>query len=257
MNKSIFTVIFMIIITAVFIAVLAVVNAVALPQIEKNQKIQTLKSIMYAFQILPEGIREPEIAPTATTADLPWNESRIRRIRNNQFRRVAVYVPDSLKSLLDDSYLSLKDSAEIWIRGDDSGNRIAYGFNLKGMGLWGTITAFAVVSADLNSLVGIDFIEQVETPGLGARITEKEFKIYFRNLNLGRFETDSSEQPSIVMVRNKTMTNQEKSTHELQAITGATQTCDGVLKMLNTDLKFYLELLKVYRSSTAIRPAAG
>ena len=30
----------------------------------------------------------------------------------------------------------------------------------------------------------------------------------------------------------------------LQAITGATQTCNGVLNMVNTDLRFYLAVLR-------------
>jgi Na+-transporting NADH:ubiquinone oxidoreductase subunit NqrC len=30
----------------------------------------------------------------------------------------------------------------------------------------------------------------------------------------------------------------------LQAITGATQTCNGVINMINTDLQFYLEVIR-------------
>ena len=119
----------------------------------------------------------------------------------------------------------------------------AYGFLLKGKGLWGTISAFGVVSADLDRMVGIDFTEQFETPGLGARITEQEFKYFFRELDLTGFLSES-DQPAVVMVGRKERSNVEESTNSIQAITGATQTCNGVLSMLNTDLRFYLRLLQ-------------
>jgi len=124
---------------------------------------------------------------------------------------------------------------------------LAYGFKMQGKGLWGTIIAFGTVTRNLNRMVGLDFMQQVETPGLGARITEHEFKHYFCNLNLEGFDQNIPETPQIVMVRKKERTNREESTNELQAITGATQTCNGVLQMVNRDLKFYLNLISKNR----------
>jgi len=83
----------------------------------------------------------------------------------------------------------------------------------------------------------------VETPGLGARITEIEFKYFFRNLDLSGFE-DQSPTPPIILVKNKDKTNLDESTNSFQAITGATQTVDGVLKMVNSDLQFYIEVIR-------------
>lgn len=244
MNKSFFTIMFMVTITALFIAALAVVNEVSMPQIQKNQDMQQLKSMMYAFDLLPEGIQESDLSNKTTTDNFQWDEKAILEIRQNTLRILSVPVPDSLKILLNDSYLVIGDSAKIFVHTDISGQYLAYGFPLKGMGLWGTISAFAVVSADLKTMIGIDFTEQMETPGLGARITEQEFKYFFRNLDLSRFENAQPGQLCIDMVRNKAQTNVEVQTHELQAITGATQTCDGVLKMVNIDLMFYLALLR-------------
>jgi Na+-transporting NADH:ubiquinone oxidoreductase subunit NqrC len=91
-------------------------------------------------------------------------------------------------------------------------------------------------------MVGIDFTDQVETPGLGARILEQEFKYFFRNMDLSGFT--SGDPAPIIMVRQKQSTNVQQSSNSLQAITGATQTIDGVLNMVNTDLKFYIDVLK-------------
>jgi len=114
--------------------------------------------------------------------------------------------------------------------------------------LWGTISAFAVVSPDLIHMIGIDFTEQSETPGLGARVTESEFKYFFRGLELSGFFVPTDQRP-VKMVSRKDKSNKEYPTNTFQAITGATQTCNGVVKMLNTDLKFYLTILKEYLES--------
>ncbi len=49
----------------------------------------------------------------------------------------------------------------------------------------------------------------------------------------------------IILVKKKDKTNVEDSTNSIQAITGATQTVNGVLKMVNTDLKFYIDVIRV------------
>ena len=49
-----------------------------------------------------------------------------------------------------------------------------------GPGLWGEIEAVVGFDASLNRLTGVDFTKQNETPGLGARISEEWFKLQFR-----------------------------------------------------------------------------
>jgi Na+-transporting NADH:ubiquinone oxidoreductase subunit C len=96
-------------------------------------------------------------------------------------------------------------------------------------------------------MVGIDFTKQVETPGLGARIIEEEYKFFFRNLDLSGFSEANSDQPPIVMVKKKERTNVEESTNNIQAITGATQTSQGVLNMVNSNLRVYIQLIQEYK----------
>lgn len=50
----------------------------------------------------------------------------------------------------------------------------------SGAGLWGPVRAAVGFDAAGERLTGIEFIEQVETPGLGARIEEEWFKAQFR-----------------------------------------------------------------------------
>jgi len=244
MKKGITTIIFMILVTIIFISALASINELSRERVLQNAKINEYKSILYAFDIFPENVEERELGLTATTDDIPWQQDMILKSIENQIRSVKIPITEQQKELLKNSLLTIKDSVELFVRLNKENEIVAYGFPLRGKGLWGTITAFGVISADLKKMVGIDFTEQVETPGLGARITETEFKYFFRNLDLSGFHDEDRQTPPIKMVKKKETTNRKKSTNSFQAITGATQTVDGLLKMINTDLQFYINLIK-------------
>lgn len=249
MRKGLFTVLFMVLVTTVFISVLAYVNEISRDRIEKNQEIRRVRSVLYACAILPHGLSEEELSPTSTTADIPYDEEKIVLMLQERTTTLRLPVTEDQKQRLSNSFLSVRDSVEILVVFDEAGNVFGYGFDLKGKGLWGTISAFAVVSADLERMIGIDFTEQVETPGLGARITESGFKYYFRNLDLSGFHDVGRDGYAVQMVGKKEKSNVEEATNTVQAITGATQTCNGVLDMVNTDLSFYIDVLRQNKSS--------
>ncbi len=245
MKKGLFTISFMLIITITFIAVLAYVNESTLVIIQKNQEIEKYKSILYAFDIFPSGIAEKDLPATSITADIPWsNPDQIIETYQQTVTKLRLPIPTELKEPSATILTGLRDSVDIYIQIGEKQQASAFGFLVNGKGLWGTLEAFGAISADLKRMVGIDFTSQVETPGLGARITETEFKYFFRQLNLEGFNQQESTRPVLMMVSKKTETNVQNSTNSLQAITGATQTCHGVLDMLNTDLKFYIALIK-------------
>ncbi len=243
MKRPLFTILFMMAITILFVSALAIVNEVSLDRIQRDLAMQKNQFILYAFDILPEGVNEDRLPSSLTTTNIPWNEAEISKRMKNEIHTIRLPVSARDKQLLKGSFLTVGDSAEIYVRTSADHKILAYGFPMRGKGLWGTISAFSAVSSDLTRMIGIDFTQQTETPGLGARITEQGFKIYFRNLNLDGFSQESKSAP-IVMVAKKDLTNMEKSTNSVEAITGATLTCNGVLNMVNTDLRFYIALLK-------------
>ena len=237
----------MAVITAVFIAVLAWVNEISKPRILQNSKLMNAKSILYAFQHLPQNVVEDALSDNTTTQDLPWDNNICLSVMNARIEQKYVPLDAQDKAMLKNTLLAPGDSATVYIYRNRRGQPVAYGFYLRGKGLWGSITAFAAVSVDLKRMVGIDFTQQTETPGLGARITEQGFKKYFRQLNLEPFLNGSGSARPIKMVRKKDEMNTQNSTTTLQAITGATLTSNGVLKMMNTDLPFYLDLIQKNR----------
>jgi len=243
MMKSIQTVLFMIAITVVFISALSFVNETSRDRIEQNLKVQYLQSVLYAGGILPKGIDEQALSNTSTTSDLPWDTSEMLSVFQTRIREIQL--PVKAFSVADISKIipGAQDSIKIYVFLNNSNDIEGYGFPMVGKGLWGSIQAFGVVSPDLKTMTGIDFTEQMETPGLGARITEQEFKYFFRNLDISGFLKSNDEKP-VIMVNSKTQNNFENQTNSIQSITGATQTCNGVMNMMRDNLGLYLELIR-------------
>lgn len=102
---------------------------------------------------------------------------------------------------------------------DQDGQRQACVVPCKGKGLWGSISAVVGFAMDCETLTGIDFTKQNETPGLGGRITEKWFKEQFKGKQ-GPFELLPEDSGS-----------EDKGAFD--GITGATITSKAVKKMLN------------------------
>jgi electron transport complex protein RnfG len=65
---------------------------------------------------------------------------------------------------------------------DSSGNLAGFALPAEGNGYQATIKLMIGLSADLESITGIEVLEQVETPGLGGRISEHAFQEQFRGL---------------------------------------------------------------------------
>jgi len=247
MEQGMKTIKFMVIVSVVFITVLATINEVTKARIERNFEIEQARSMLYAFNIFPEGYSEEQMASTNMTADIPWKEGEVLKALEARLAKVTVPIPASLQEELKGTFLEGQASVEVYEGKDEQGKVSAYGLSLYGKGLWGTIEGFGVLSADLKTMIGIDFTKQVETPGLGARIIEKEYKYFFRNLNLSGFSEVNAGQKPVVMVKDKEQTNVENSTNSVEAITGATQTSQGVLNMINDNLALYLKILQAYK----------
>jgi Na+-transporting NADH:ubiquinone oxidoreductase subunit C len=111
-----------------------------------------------------------------------------------------------------------------------------YVFPLKGMGLWGGISAFVAVDDDLNTIYGAYFNHEGETAGLGAEIKDsQEWQEKFQGKKI--FSDDG--QIAIGVVKKV-----ENPASEVDCVTGATLTSNGVSDMLRDGLKSYITKLK-------------
>ena len=114
-----------------------------------------------------------------------------------------------------------------------------YVFPLKGMGLWGGISAFISVNDDLNTIYGAYFNHESETAGLGAEIKDsQEWQEKFIGKKVFVDPADGSEVALSVVKK------VEDPTTQVDCVTGATLTSNGVSDMLRTDLNEFISKLK-------------
>ena len=117
---------------------------------------------------------------------------------------------------------------------------------LRGSGLWDAIWGYIALESDMRTIKGAVFDHKGETAGLGAEITQQWFQDRF----VGEKITDANGTLVGIAVSktNNDPLGNDKEDHEVDAISGATITGDGVTDMISERLAHYTPYFK--RSST-------
>ncbi len=92
---------------------------------------------------------------------------------------------------------------------------------INGSGLWSMMYAFVAVQTDGNTVSGITFYEQGETPGLGGEVENPKWRAQFEGKKL----FDENNQPAIKIVKGGAPQGSE---HGIDGLSGATLTSNGV-----------------------------
>lgn len=127
--------------------------------------------------------------------------------------------------------------------------RKGYVIPTQGNGLWGAIFSNIALDEDMNTVIGVTFSHESETPGLGAEITTEKFQAPF----IGKQILDENGQVISIAVKKNADAN---GMHEVDAITGGTMTSNGVNEMLATDLMRYQKFIDATRGNAAPAEAA-
>lgn len=115
---------------------------------------------------------------------------------------------------------------------DDSG-KVNYVLPLWGTGLWGPVWGYVALADNWDTVEGVVFDHQGETPGLGAEISTTEFQTQFKGK---RVLNDSGKVQSIVLKKGGMSGD---NPYAVDAITGGTLTSVGVENMLRNGLNGY------------------
>ena len=118
----------------------------------------------------------------------------------------------------------------------------SYVVPLRGAGLWNAIWGYIALKEDKNTIQGAVFDHVGETAGLGAEITQQWFQDRFVGEKV--FDTDGNLFGINVSKTNNDPKDLDKDDHEVDAISGATITGDGVTDMIKERLQHYLPYLK-------------
>lgn len=108
-----------------------------------------------------------------------------------------------------------------------------YIVQVRGNGLWDEIWGNIALEKDLNTIAGVSFDHQAETPGLGAEIKDNAA---FQEQFIGKKLYDSNGVYKSVFVRKG---GAKDPVHEVDGISGATITADGVTEMMGRGMKYY------------------
>ena len=111
-----------------------------------------------------------------------------------------------------------------------------YVLPVKGRGLWGGLWGYISVNEDKQNVYGAYFSHESETAGLGARIADRDFQERFNGRPL--FAGDASQVALTV-----TKDGAAKTETEVNGITGATLTSNGVAAMVTEGLQSYIGFL--------------
>ncbi|SEQ86645.1 NADH:ubiquinone reductase (Na(+)-transporting) subunit C [Neolewinella agarilytica] len=108
-----------------------------------------------------------------------------------------------------------------------------YVFSVRGTGLWDAIWGNIALEGDMNTVAGVSFDHAGETPGLGAEIKDNAaWKAQFVGKKIyndeGKFVSVTARKGGAI-----------DKEHEVDGLSGATVTADGVTDMLYEGLKSY------------------
>lgn len=122
------------------------------------------------------------------------------------------------------SYIQISNAEfEVYKVMKDNPDVIGYALVYEGNGFQGKIRLICGLTEDLEKITSIEILEQVETPGLGTKVTEVTFTDQFKQLQTS---------PSIDWVKGIPPSRP----NEIQAITGATISSKAVVAIINNGI---------------------
>ncbi len=187
-------ILFMVVITIVYTAVLAGINAVTEERIALNEQLSEQLSFLYVLNMTPETIEAPTV----------------NRLYQERVEEIQV------------------DGDRLYEAYDEDGNLYAYIVPMVGGALWGELRGIVALAPDFETVLGIDFLSHSETPGLGGRIDEPEFKEQFRGIEIDP-EADGD-----------FLTYNPNPGGQVDAISGATGTSNAVRNIFNNTMQEFM-----------------
>lgn len=253
------TIVFMVLLSFFCAFILSILASVLEKPKEVAKDLDRSKQMMIAAKLLDHNGRflenEIPVQDKATNAQiLEVYKKRIKPLlvdlqgNKTTFQEAKINEDDYLAKYKKTGYYKepLKLIYEILTENDSK--PIGYVIPVNGYGLWDAIYGYLAIKPDGNTIVGISWYDQKETPGLGANISEQPWqdlfpgKVLFQESPGGT--TDFQSAPlGIVVVKGKVVDvygNSAKSKSAVDGMAGATLTGNGV-----TDA--YREVLAAYR----------
>ena len=143
--------------------------------------------------------------------------------------------------------------SEVFIMKSLEGKPELYVFPVRGNGLWSLMQGYLAVKPDFQTVVGLTFYQQAETPGLGGEVQNPDWKALWKDKKI----YDDGEVKLAVIKGNKAGND-----YGVDALSGATITSNGVTNMIDfwmgsKGIGPYIEKMKNEDSSNTNAAAGG
>lgn len=223
------------VVSTLFTAGIMALHAATRDVVERNERLFEQKAIVELF-----GLGDVETLSDTEIVDL--YEKRTTRFED---------IVDPLTGEKHDVYWAV----------DENGEVIGLAFPVSGTGFWGRIDGYVAVTPDLflsetiarwdgevafppevknlSKIIGITFLKHQETPGLGGRITERDWRRKFVGLDItpnpgGQFIYIGGEIPQA---------GSPRTGRHVDAISGATGTTRALERFLNEQIPVFYRLM--------------
>jgi len=234
-NKYIIT--FIIIMTVIAAVALAGMREITMSASTKNEEIFNKRSILLTVNdYLGDGLNVSDLTDEQV---LKMFKEQVEQVVINQKGEV---VPNMLAEKIDLAVEKKKAESErllpLFVFKNDKEK--FYILSVRGSGLWDEIWGNIAVKSDLNTIAGATFDHKGETPGLGAEIKDNpSFPGQFVGKQLFR------DGEVAILVRKG---GSQDKMYEVDGISGATITSDGVTEMLQRGIANYLPYLETIQN---------
>lgn len=203
---------------------LAFVSSVLKPTQDKNVELDKKKQILAALN--QRGLEKNSIEATYTAlvkSDLIINEDGSVKAEEGGFKAT---------------------NSELVVYVCEVEGAKKYVFPVTGKGLWGGLWGYIALNDDFQTVFGVYMSHESETAGLGSVIAEEKFQKKFDGKSV--FAEGDAEKVALTVVKAGKVAN---DAIEVDGITGATLTCNGVAAMVNGGLQNYVNFFNVNKVS--------
>lgn len=223
-ESNAYTFTFSIILVAVVGAILASLSLGLKPMQDKNKAVKKKIDILSAIGVESDRSNAEEVYEKHITS------SYVIAADGKVIDSEVAFDVD-VKKQIRDKTIAPKDRVYPIFEAQKDGNNI-YVLPVVGKGLWGPIWGYVAIASDKETIVGVSYDHQGETPGLGAEINQSFFQERFEN---AKISINGSFSP-ITVVKDGTGS---KDAQKVDGITGGTITSKGVEEMVNRTMKVY------------------
>lgn len=234
-NKNSYTIIYAAVMVVIVAFLLAFVSSALKPTQDQNEALDKKKQILASLNI--RNITSPEEVEK-TYAEVIVADMVIDA-QGNQVD--AGTQKDQAAFLMKNSEIS---ADRLPIYQCKVGGETKYVVPMTGRGLWGGLWGYLAINADLQTVYGAYFSHESETAGLGALIAEEKFQDQFKGKHL--FAANDSDHVALTVVKHGKVEAGSENV-QVDGVTGATLTSNGVADMVHTGLQNYVPYFKLIK----------